>query len=70
MRKTRTVQPGLFQPSEVVHPVGGELERASAWLDQHPELLDMIGACVPGGASGARPGLSSETILRCAVLMI
>ena len=29
----------------------------------------MIGACVPGCASGGRPGLTCETILRCAVLM-
>ena len=69
MRKTRTVQPSVFLAPEVVHPVAGELERASAWLDQHPELLDMIGACVPGCASGGRPGLTCETILRCAVLM-
>ena len=69
MRKTRTVQPSVFQAPEVVHPVAGELERASAWLDEHPELLDMIRACVPGCASGGRPGLTCETILRCAVLM-
>ena len=69
MRKTRTVQPSVFQAPEVVHPVAGELERASAWLDQHPELLDMVGACVPGCASGGRPGLTCETILRCAALM-
>ena len=48
MRSTRTVQPSVFQAPEVVHPVAAELERASAWLDQHPELLDMIGTCVPG----------------------
>ena len=68
MRKTRTVQPSVFQAREIVHPVAAELERASAWLDQHPELLDMIGACVPGSSRG-RPGLTCETILRCAVLM-
>ena len=65
MRKTRTVQPSVFLAPEVVHPVAAELERASGWLDQHPELLDMIGACVPGCASGGRPGLTCETILRC-----
>ena len=69
MRKTRTVQPSVFQAPEIVHPVAAELERASTWLDQHPELLDMIGACVPGCAAGGRPGLTCETILRCAVLM-
>ena len=69
MRKTRTVQPSVFQAPEIVHPVAAELERASAWLDQHPELLDMIGTCVPGSTCCGRPGLSCETILRCAVLM-
>ena len=68
MRLTRTVQPSVFQALEVVHPVAAELERASGWLDQHPELLDMIGACVPGSSRG-RHGLTCETILRCAVLM-
>ena len=42
MRNTRTVQPSVFQAPEVVHPIATELERASEWLDQHPELLDMI----------------------------
>ena len=41
MRNTRTVQPSVFQAPEVVHPIAAELERASEWLDQHPELLDM-----------------------------
>ena len=68
MRLTRTVQPSVFQALEVVHPVAAELERATGWLDQHPELLDMIGACVPGSSRG-RHGLTCETILRCAVLM-
>ena len=69
MRATRTVQPSVFQAPEIVHPVAAELERASAWVDQHPELLDMIGTCVPGSTCCGRPGLSCETILRCAVLM-
>ena len=69
MRLTRTVQPSVFQALEVVHPVAAELERASGWLDQHPELLDMIGACVPGCTRYGRHGLTCETILRCAVLM-
>ena len=69
MRLTRTVQPSVFQALEVVHPVAAELERASGWLNQHPELLDMIGACVPGCTRYGRHGLTCETILRCAVLM-
>ena len=36
MRAARTVQPSLFQPPAVVHPVAAQLERASSWLDQHP----------------------------------
>ena len=69
MRATRTVQPSVFQAPEIVHPVADELQRASAWLDRHPELLDMIGTCVPGCSGCGRHGLSCETILRCAVLM-
>ena len=68
MRLTRTVQPSVFQALEVVHPIAAELERASGWLDQHPEVLDMIGAGVPGSSRG-RHGLTCESILRCAVLM-
>ena len=68
MRAIRTAQPSVFQPREVVHPVAEQLERASEWLDEHPELLDMIGACVAGCAFCGRHGLTCETILRCAVL--
>ena len=69
MRSTCTVQPSVFEAPEIVHPVADELERAWVWLDQHPELLELIGACVPGCASGGRHGLTCETILRCGVLM-
>ena len=69
MRFNRTVQPSVFQPHEVVHPLGTQLERASEWLDEHPELLDMVSRCVAGSASCGRRGLTCETILRCAVLM-
>ena len=68
MRNTRTVQPSVFQAPEVVHPIATELERASEWLDQHPELLDMISRCVAGSTSCGRHGLTCETILRGAVL--
>lgn len=68
MRFNRTAQPSVFQPDEVVHPLGAQLERASDWLDEHPELLAMVGACV-GSASCGRCGLTCETILRCAVLI-
>jgi len=69
MRLNRTAQPSIFQPEEVVHPLGAHLERASAWLDEHPELLDMISRCGAGSASCGRRGLTCETILRCAVLI-
>ena len=73
-RRSRCVRhapfsPAYFKRGKLSIRSPGELERASAWLDQQPELLDMIGACVPGCASGGRPGLTCETILRCAVLM-
>ncbi len=69
MRLNRTAQPRVFQPHEVVHMFAEPLERASEWLDEHPELLDMVGACVAGSLSCGRHGLTCETILRCAVLM-
>ena len=52
-------------------PVADELEGASAWLDEHPELLDEVAADLVGKArtSRGRHGLTRETILRCAVLM-
>ena len=56
MRLNRTAQPSVFQPHEVVHPLGTQLERMSEWLDEHPELLDMVGACVAGSASCGRRG--------------
>ena len=44
MRAKRTAQTSLFHPATVDHPVAEELERASAWLDAHPELLDKVAA--------------------------
>ena len=71
MRANRTTQNSLFDPQAIDHPVADELERASAWLDAHPELLDHIAADPDGGAESSlgRRGLTRETILRCAVLM-
>ena len=53
------------------HPVADDLEWASAWLDQHPELLDEIATDIDGKAAPrrGRHGLTCETVLRCAVLM-
>ena len=57
-----------MQAPEVVHPLAAELERASAWLDQHPELLDTIGRCVAGsttfGREGTWRGLTLDDIQR------
>ena len=68
MRSTRTIQPSVFQAREVVHPIAEELERASGWLGQHPELLETVSRCVGGSVARGRHGLTCETIRRCAVL--
>ena len=68
MRSTRTIQASIFQAREVVHPIAEELERASGWLDQHPELLDLVSRCVGGSVARGRHGLTCEMILRCTVL--
>ena len=68
MRSTRTVQPSVFQAPEVVHPIAAELEPASVWLDQHPELLDTISGCVAGSSICGRQRVTCETIVRCAVI--
>ena len=68
MRMTRSEQPSVFQAPQIDHTVADELELASLLLDQHPELLDIVGRCVGGSASGGRIGLTCETILRCAVI--
>ncbi len=70
MREKRNAQTSLFDPQSVDHPVADDLERASAWLDAHPELLDEVADDL-GASSGSgrgRRGLSCETVLRCAVL--
>ena len=76
MRKTRTVQPSVFLPPEVVHPVAGELERASAWpwrarstprTARHDRRLACRAA--PRRGSALRGRDLRRRILRCAVLM-
>ena len=71
MRALRTTQISLFDPQAIDHPVADDLEWASAWLDQHPELLDEIATDVDGKAASrrGRHGLTCETVLRCAMLM-
>ena len=70
MREKRNAQTSLFDPQVVDHPVADDLERASAWLDAHPELLAEIAADLGArsGSSRGRRGLSCETVLRCALL--
>ena len=70
MRQKRTAQLSFFEPDPVDHPVADALEAISAWLDDHPELLEAVAADL-GAESGSccgRHGLSCETVLRCAVL--
>ena len=71
MRANRTTQTSLFDPPAIDHPVADELERASAWLDAYPELLDRVAADPDGGTGSSlgRHGLTRETIPRCAELM-
>ena len=70
MREKRNAQTSLFDPQAVDHPVADELERASAWLDAHPELLAEVAADLGArsGSARGRRGLSCETALRCGVL--
>ena len=68
MRIKRTTQLSVFQPQPVDHPLGGELESISNWLDAHPELLDAVAADLGAQDTVGRIGLSCETVLRCAVL--
>ena len=71
MRTNRITQTSLFDPQALDHPVADELEWASAWLDEHPELLDKVATDLDGGSgsSRGRHGLTPETVLRCAVLL-
>ncbi len=68
MRTTRTEQPSVFQAPRIDQIVADELEQASLLLDQHPELLEVVGRCVGGSTTRGRVGLTCETILRCAVI--
>ncbi len=69
MRRMRTTQTSLFDPETVGHPVAALLERASAWLDGHPDLAALANLGAGDGRGPGRHGLSCETVLRHAVLM-
>ena len=68
MRATRTTQTSLFDPTPVDHPVADDLERVSAWLDAHPELVAEVEADLGADAPRGRHGLACETVMRCALL--
>ncbi len=68
MRIKRTTQLSVFQSKPVDHPLGGELESISNWLDAHPALLDAVAADLGAQSNRGHRGLSCDSILRCAVL--
>lgn len=43
MRQDRTLQASIFDLFQV-HEIARELQGMSEWLDQHPELLQWVGA--------------------------
>ncbi len=70
MREHRRHQRSLFEAKSVDHVIGRELTAMSAWLDEQPQLLELIAKDVSpkGLAQRGRAGLSLDTVLRCAVL--
>jgi IS5 family transposase len=70
MREKRRRQRSLFEAKAVDHVIGRELTAMSVWLDEQPQLLELIAQDVSprGLARRGRAGLSLETVLRCAVL--
>ena len=69
MRQDRTVQASLFDRF-AQHEIGGELKKASTWLDEHPALLGLVAADLrrDGVQETGRHGLPAEAVLRCALL--
>jgi hypothetical protein len=69
MRQERTVQASLFD-GFAQHEIGGELKKASKWLDEHPTLLGLVAADLrrDGVQETGRHGLPAEAVLRCALL--
>jgi len=69
MRQDRTVQASLFD-GFAKHEIGGELKKASTWLDEHPTLLGLVAADLrrDGVQETGRHGLPAEAVLRCALL--
>ena len=69
MRETRIAQQSIFQ-SETDHEIARELKRMSDWLDDHPEMLDLVAEDVRSrkGSTRGRSGMTVDSILRCAIL--
>lgn len=70
MRKIRTTQRSIFDSDYVDHAIGEELSAMSVWLDEHPELLELVSHDIDpkGRARIGRDGLTVEVLLRCALL--
>ena len=69
MREKRTIQCSIFE-RYAEHEIGRELQAMSDWLDLQPELLDWVDIDLrtrPVAATG-RKGLTTESVLRCAIL--
>ncbi len=69
MRQDRTVQASIFDLF-AQHEIGGELKKASQWLDEHTALLGLVAADLrrDGVQETGRQGLPAEAVLRCALL--
>ena len=69
MRQERTVQASIFDVF-AGHEIGRELKAISQWLDEHPELVELVAADLhrQGVKQTGRQGLPSESVLRCGVL--
>lgn len=69
MRKTRTVQPSIFE-NYSDHEIGKELKAISNFLDKHPKFIDWVELDLhkKDVFDTGRQGLTSETVLRCGLL--
>ena len=70
MRQKRTTQTSLLEPNAVDHPFAEDVERMSAFLDEHPEFADWVATDLARESVSdvGRQGLTHETVLRCGVL--
>jgi IS5 family transposase len=71
MREIRITQRSIFDPEYADHEIGKELAAISAWLDQHPEVLELVAAdLIPEGQDSerGRSALPVEAVLRCGIL--